>query len=101
MLATKLNKAINIETHVNPHIDKRYPSKEYWQINISGKDNIEKFFAYIERGDKNSTQLVMQEFPWKFDRELTKEEVLTQRKKIGERLALLYEERHKEKEIYK
>ena len=79
--------------------DKRYLDKEYWHINISGRDNMSKFFAYIEKGDKQSTELVKKEFPWKFDHDLTKEEVLNNRRVDGDKLVFMYEKRYSKEEI--
>ena len=65
-LANELRKKIGIEPTVNKVYDKRYPDSEYWVINIRRKDDVDKFFEYIEKSNKELLDIAKKTVPHKF-----------------------------------
>lgn len=75
-LGCQLYKEAQIETHIYEHKDPRYPGKIYYSLYISKEENLNKFFSYLEKADKDLLDSAKKEFPWKFDRDLKKKDVI-------------------------
>jgi transposase len=58
------------------------PDRTYWMLEITGSDNIEKFYEYLEAAPKEALSLAKQLFSWKFDFSLKKEDVYNYRRQF-------------------
>ncbi len=76
IISQELFDKVQINTHLYEHKDSRYPDKTYYALYISKKENIDKFFAYLEKADKKLLETAKREFPWKFNRDLKKKDVI-------------------------
>ena len=65
-LSEQLNREAGIESKVNKVHDHRYPESEYWVINIRRKDDVDKFFKYLEKADKESLEVAKKTVSQKF-----------------------------------
>ncbi|MFX1250122.1 MAG: hypothetical protein ACFFCZ_00730, partial [Promethearchaeota archaeon] len=67
-LANLLSRVAGIKARV-------VPTESYHMITITHRNNISKFFDYLDEAPKDALSLTKQLFPWKFDCKLRKKDV--------------------------
>ncbi|MFW9854155.1 MAG: LAGLIDADG family homing endonuclease [Candidatus Thorarchaeota archaeon] len=91
-LTSLLKNQVGIHSQIHHKIDKRYPQNLHWFIVITSKSNIDKFFRYLDGAVGKHLSLAQREFPWKFDMNLKKKDVLDRRRMLGDPIAALYDQ---------
>ncbi len=65
-ISNDINQEIGIHTLVHIEHDKRQPGNEYWRIDLNRNADVEKFFQYLEKADKESLEMAKKTVPHKF-----------------------------------
>ncbi|MFX1532872.1 MAG: LAGLIDADG family homing endonuclease [Promethearchaeota archaeon] len=85
-LVRLLKKSLGIKTKIRPH---NKNTTTYYYLDITGQENINEYFEYIRdlNGDsRNLLSLAEKLFPWKFDCNLKKEDVVPKRTNWKEKI---------------
>jgi len=75
-LTQLISKTIGINSQVYMKKDTDNPEKEYPIIGITHQKNISKFFDYLDFAHPTSLKIAKKEFPWKFDTNLRKKDIV-------------------------
>ena len=68
MISQKLDEEVKIKSHVyNTDMKKQDGTYgNYWFIQFTNKDDVEKFFQYLDKADKKLLDVAKKEFSHKF-----------------------------------